>query len=70
MNTDLLLDAVRAEAAYRAEELRKAGRGAWVGRIRRVTRRLRAERFTDVEVPAQRRRAPEGATADVSESTR
>ncbi|MFD9891082.1 hypothetical protein ACFWY9_17200 [Amycolatopsis sp. NPDC059027] len=70
MNTDLLLDAVRAEAAYRAEELKKAGRGEWVGRVRRATRRMRAERFTDVEVPAQRRHGSERASAGVSETTR
>jgi hypothetical protein len=32
MSSDLLYDAMRAEAAYRAAELRKAGRGA---RLRR-----------------------------------
>ncbi|HEY3712832.1 MAG TPA: hypothetical protein VGL64_25870 [Amycolatopsis sp.] len=29
MSSDLLYDAMRAEAAYRAAELRKAGRSAW-----------------------------------------
>jgi hypothetical protein len=32
MSSDLLYDAMRAEAAYRAAELRKAGRGAWLRR--------------------------------------
>jgi hypothetical protein len=32
MSSDLLYDAMRAEAAYRAAELRKAGRSAWFRR--------------------------------------
>lgn len=64
MHSDLLLDAVRAEAAYRAEELRKAGRSAWAARARRAARHFRATR-TDVEVPAQQRREAARATAGV-----
>ena len=66
MNSDMLLDAVRAEVAYRTEELHKAGRNAWTGRARRAARLIRAGRST-VEVPAQERRAAARATA---ESTR
>ena len=64
MHSDLMLDAVRAEAAYRAEELRKAGRSAWAGRARRAVRHLRAAR-TDVTVPAQERREVSRETAGV-----
>ncbi|WP_328607843.1 hypothetical protein OG943_01510 [Amycolatopsis sp. NBC_00345] len=32
MSSDLFYDAMRAEAAYRAAELRKAGRSAWFRR--------------------------------------
>jgi len=63
MHSDLMLDAVRAEAAYRAEELRKAGRSAWAGRARRAARHFRATR-TDVEVPAQQRREAARPTAE------
>ena len=69
MHSDLLLDAVRAEAAYRAEELRKAGRSAWAARARRVARHLRAAR-TDVEVPAQQRREATREAAGVGETAR
>lgn len=62
MHSDLLLDAVRAEAAYRAEELRKAGRGAWATRARRAVRYVRAGHAT-VEVPAQERREAVRAAA-------
>ncbi|MEU5263178.1 MULTISPECIES: hypothetical protein [Amycolatopsis] len=65
MHSDLLLDAVRAEAAYRAEELRKAGRSAWAARARRAARHFRAAR-TDVEVPAQQRREATRATAETA----
>ncbi|SEC28498.1 hypothetical protein SAMN04489727_3216 [Amycolatopsis tolypomycina] len=65
MHSDLMLDAVRAEAAYRAEELRKAGRSAWAARARRATRHFRATR-TDVEVPAQQRREASRTTADTA----
>jgi len=69
MHSDLLLDAVRAEAAYRAEELRKAGRSVWATRARRVARHIRAAR-TDVEVPAQQRREAARETAGIGETTR
>ena len=69
MHSDLLLDAVRAEAAYRAEELRKAGRSAWAVRARRAVRHLRAAQ-TDVEVPAQERREATRETAGVGKTAR
>jgi hypothetical protein len=69
MHSDLLLDAVRAEAAYRAEELRKAGRSAWADRARRAVRHLRAAR-ADVDVPAQQRREASRETAAVGETAR
>ncbi|MGW3994476.1 hypothetical protein [Amycolatopsis sp. NPDC004772] len=65
MHSDLMLDAVRAEAAYRAEELRKAGRSAWAARARRVVRHVRATR-TDVDVPKQERREAARATAETA----
>ncbi|RSM39974.1 hypothetical protein DMA12_28025 [Amycolatopsis balhimycina DSM 5908] len=69
MHSDLLLDAVRAEAAYRAEEMRKAGRSAWAVRARRAARHFRAAR-TDVEVPAQQRREAAREAAGVGETAR
>jgi len=69
MHSDLLLDAVRAEAAYRAEELRKAGRSAWAARARRAVRHVRAAR-ADVDVPAQQRREASRETAAVGETAR
>ncbi|GAB3142895.1 hypothetical protein [Amycolatopsis sp. NPDC004378] len=69
MHSDLMLDAVRAEAAYRAEELRKAGRSAWAGRARRAIRHLRAAR-ADVEVPAQERRETARETAGAGKTAR
>lgn len=69
MHSDLMLDAVRAEAAYRAEEMRKAGRSAWAARARRAVRHLRAVR-TDVDVPAQERREATRETAGVGETAR
>ncbi|WP_410610849.1 hypothetical protein [Amycolatopsis sp. lyj-109] len=69
MHSDLMLDAVRAEAAYRAEELRKAGRSVWAARARRVVRHVRAAR-TDVEVPAQERREGARETADAAKTAR
>ncbi|MET8996937.1 hypothetical protein [Amycolatopsis sp. Hca4] len=69
MHSDLMLDAVRAEAAYRAEELRKAGRSAWAARARRAVRHLRAA-HTDVEVPAQQRREASRETAGVGKTAR
>lgn len=69
MNANLLLDAVRAEVAYRTEGLHDAGRSAWVTRARRAARLVRAGRTT-VEVPAQGRRESERATAAVGEITR
>ncbi|MEV6627264.1 hypothetical protein AB0M83_47525 [Amycolatopsis sp. NPDC051106] len=69
MHSDLLLDAVRAEAAYRAEELRKAGRSAWADRARRAVRHVRAAR-ADVDVPAQQRREASRETAAVGETAR
>ncbi|WP_370961124.1 hypothetical protein [Amycolatopsis sp. cg9] len=69
MHSDLMLDAVRAEAAYRAEELRKAGRSAWAVRARRAARHFRAAR-TDVDVPAQERREATRETAGVGETAR
>jgi hypothetical protein len=69
MHSDLLLDAVRAEAAYRAEELRKAGRSAWAARARRAVRHVRAAR-TDVDVPAQERREAARATAAAGKTAR
>ncbi|SFQ07860.1 hypothetical protein SAMN05421810_104408 [Amycolatopsis arida] len=50
MTTDWLLwDAVRAEAAYRVEEMRKAGRVQRIGASRRSAKR------TEAGVPRQRR---------------
>ena len=69
MHSDLLLDAVRAEAAYRAEELRKAGRSAWAARARRAVRHMRAA-HTDVEVPAQARRESTRETAGAGKTAR
>lgn len=69
MHSDLLLDAVRAEAAYRAEELRKAGRSAWAARARRAVRRVRAA-HSDVEVPKQERREATRETAAVGKTAR
>ncbi|WP_410668997.1 hypothetical protein [Amycolatopsis sp. cmx-4-68] len=69
MHSDLLLDAVRAEAGYRAEELRKAGRSAWAVRARRAVRHLRAAR-TDVAVPAQERREAARETAGAGKTAR
>ncbi len=69
MNGDLLLDAVRAEVAYRTEELHKAGRSVWASRARRATRLIRAGRSA-VDVPAQERRETARATAGVGEITR
>ncbi len=69
MHSDLMLDAVRAEAAYRAEELRKAGRSAWAIRARRAARHFRAGR-TDVDVPAQERREATREIAGVGETAR
>ncbi|MCR6485891.1 hypothetical protein M8542_23990 [Amycolatopsis sp. OK19-0408] len=69
MHSDLLLDAVRAEAAYRAEELRKAGRSAWAARARGAVRHVRAAR-ADVTVPAQERREASRETASVGETAR
>ncbi|MEV7094488.1 hypothetical protein AB0M80_16810 [Amycolatopsis sp. NPDC051045] len=69
MHSDLMLDAVRAEAAYRAEELRKAGRSAWAARARRAVRHMRAAR-TDADVPAQERREVARATADAGKTAR
>jgi hypothetical protein len=61
--SDLLLDAVRAEVAYRVDELQKA-RGSGRPRPNRAVRWLRAHRATSVAVPAQERReavhAPSG----------
>jgi hypothetical protein len=53
--SDLLLDAVRAEVAYRVDELHKA-RGTGRPRANRALRWLRAHRLTSVAVPAQERR--------------
>jgi len=69
MHSDLMLDAVRAEAAYRAEELRKAGRSAWAARARRAVRHLRAAR-TAVDVPAQERRETTRETAGAAKTAR
>ncbi|WP_410639814.1 hypothetical protein [Amycolatopsis sp. lyj-346] len=69
MHSDLMLDAVRAEAAYRAEELRKAGRSAWAARARRAVRHVRATR-TDVEVPEQERREAARETAGAAKTAR
>ena len=69
MHSDLLLDAVRAEAAYRAEELRKAGRSAWADRARRAVRHLRAA-HAEVEVPAQERREAVRDTAGAAKTAR
>jgi hypothetical protein len=69
MHSDLLLDAVRAEAAYRAEELHKAGRSVWAARARRAVRHVRAAR-TAVDVPAQERRETPRETAAVGETAR
>jgi hypothetical protein len=69
MHSDLLLDAVRAEAAYRAEELHKAGRSVWAARARRAVRHVRAAR-ADVDVPAQERRETPRETAAVGETAR
>jgi hypothetical protein len=69
MHSDLMLDAVRAEAAYRAEELRKAGRSAWAARARRAVRHLRAA-HADVEVPAQERREASRETAGATKTAR
>ncbi|MEV6827834.1 hypothetical protein [Amycolatopsis sp. NPDC051102] len=69
MHSDLLLDAVRAEAAYRAEELRKAGRSAWAARARRAVRHLRAA-HSEVDVPKQERREATRETAGVGETAR
>lgn len=69
VNTNLLLDAVRAEVAYRNEALYSAGRSVWATRARRAARLIRAGR-TAVEVPAQERRETERATAGVGEITR
>lgn len=69
MHSDLMLDAVRAEAAYRAEELRKAGRSAWAARARRAVRHLRAA-HAEVEVPAQERREASRETADAAKTAR
>jgi hypothetical protein len=69
MHSDLLLDAVRAEAGYRAEELRKAGRSAWAARARRAVRHLRAA-HSEVDVPQQERREAARETAGVGETAR
>jgi hypothetical protein len=69
MHSDLMLDAVRAEAAYRAEELRKAGRSAWAARARRAVRHVRAA-HSDVHVPKQERREATRETAGVGETAR
>ncbi|ADJ44269.1 hypothetical protein AMES_2446 [Amycolatopsis mediterranei S699] len=69
MHSDLMLDAVRAEAAYRNEELLKAGRSAWAVRARRAVRHLRAA-HADVEVPAQERREVERETAGAAKTAR
>jgi hypothetical protein len=69
MHSDLLLDAVRAEAAYRAEELQKAGRSVWAARARRAVRRVRAGRSV-VDVPAQERREVSRETAAVGKTAR
>jgi hypothetical protein len=69
MHSDLLLDAVRAEAAYRAEELRKAGRSVWAARARSAVRHIRASR-TGVDVPAQERREAVRETAGVGKAAR
>jgi len=69
VNSNLLLDAVRAEVAYRTEGLHNAGRSVWTTRARRAARLIRAGRTT-VEVPAQERRETERATAGVGEITR
>jgi hypothetical protein len=69
MHSDLLLDAVRAEAAYRAEELRKAGRSARAARARRAVRHFRAAR-SGVDIPAQERREAVRAAAGVGETAR
>ncbi len=69
MHSDLLLDAVRAEAAYRAEELHKAGRSAWAARARRAVRHVRAGRSV-VDVPAQERREVSRETAAVGKTAR
>ncbi|HEY2058859.1 MAG TPA: hypothetical protein VGH57_10870 [Amycolatopsis sp.] len=53
--SDLHLDAVRAEVAYRVGELQKA-RGSGRPRPNRAVRWLRAYRLTSVAVPAQERR--------------
>ncbi|MEQ0557441.1 hypothetical protein ABJI51_00065 [Amycolatopsis sp. NEAU-NG30] len=65
MHSDLMLDAVRAEVAYRTEELRKAGRSAWAVRARRAARHVRAA-HTEVAVPAQQRREAARATAETA----
>ncbi|MFI5612261.1 hypothetical protein [Amycolatopsis sp. NPDC051903] len=54
-----LLDAMSAEVAYRAEQLRKAGRNARMTKQSRPVRWLRAHRLTNVEVPVQERRSAE-----------
>ncbi|HEY3712833.1 MAG TPA: hypothetical protein VGL64_25875 [Amycolatopsis sp.] len=54
--SDLLLDAVRAEVAYRVGELQKSRGDGGRPRANRAVRWLRAHRLTSVAVPAQERR--------------
>lgn len=43
-SNDVLLTGVLAEVDYRAEQMIKAGRNAWIDRARRAGKRLRAHR--------------------------
>ncbi|QRP44031.1 hypothetical protein [Amycolatopsis sp. FDAARGOS 1241] len=54
-----LLDAMSAEVAYRAEQLRKAGRDARMTKQSRPVRWLRTHRLTNIDVPVQEHRTAE-----------
>ncbi|WP_020634820.1 hypothetical protein [Amycolatopsis alba] len=43
-SNDVLLTGVLAEVDYRAEQMLKAGRNAWIDRARRAGKRLRTHR--------------------------
>ncbi|SEP34495.1 hypothetical protein [Amycolatopsis saalfeldensis] len=62
--SDLLLDAVRAEVAYRVGELQKTRGTGGRPRANRAVRWLRAHRLTGVAVPAQERREAVRASSD------
>ena len=67
--SDLLLDAVRAEVAYRVDELQRT-RGTGRARPNRVVRWLRAHRLTSVAVPAQERREAVHTPSDLGATRR